>query len=199
MTVFTQWGPHGRAPQASINQPSTSSHQPSGPTTAHTDYRRSSPSLAQPPAPAPHLLMTNKAWQAAAEMSWPGQPRTHHYHKRMNTKQFDPVSRGAVEAKCKKKPPEKKPLNERSVLEPVTELIEINIHDWAPGPGHLAAHLMPTSVTVRRRPAGSLLRSCACHGLQRGGSQRAADVQQLRAPASAPPHKDMVDMDWREL
>lgn len=28
-------------------------------------------SLAQPPAPLPHLLMTNEAWQATAEMSWP--------------------------------------------------------------------------------------------------------------------------------
>lgn len=47
-------------------------------------------------------------------------------------------------------------------MEHVIELIEINIHDWTRKLGHLAAHLMPTSVTIRRCPAGregSLLRS----------------------------------------
>lgn len=64
-------------------------------------------------------------------------------------------------------------------MEHVIELIEINIHDWTHGLGHLAAHLMPTSVTIRRRPAGSeggLLRSgrgrMPVMSLQSEGSQR---------------------------
>lgn len=46
------------------------------------------------------------------------------------------------------------------------ELIEINIHDWTRWPGHLAARLMPTSVTRLHRPAGSedgMLRSGRGH------------------------------------
>lgn len=34
-------------------------------------------------------------------------------------------------------------------MEHEIELIEINIHGWTHGPGHLAARLVPTSVTVR--------------------------------------------------
>lgn len=46
------------------------------------------------------------------------------------------------------------------------ELIEINIHDWTHRLGHLAARLMPTSVTRLHRPAGSeggMLRSGRGH------------------------------------
>lgn len=46
------------------------------------------------------------------------------------------------------------------------ELIEINIHDWTRRLGHLAARLMPTSVTHLHWPAGSegsMLRSGRGH------------------------------------
>lgn len=51
-------------------------------------------------------------------------------------------------------------------MEDVIELIEINIHEWTRRPGHLAACLMPASVTGSRCPAGSegsLLRSGRGH------------------------------------
>lgn len=40
-------------------------------------------------------------------------------------------------------------------MEKEMELIEINIHDWTRKLGHLAARLMPRSVTRLHQPAGS--------------------------------------------
>ncbi|TNN72831.1 hypothetical protein EYF80_016942 [Liparis tanakae] len=63
-----------------------------------------------------------------------------------------PKQRGAVEANEMQTKDTKALECGRSVSEHVIELIEINIHDWAHGPGHLAARRVPTSVTVRAAP-----------------------------------------------
>lgn len=95
------------------------------------------------------------------------------------------------------------------MLEHVIELIEINIHDWTRRPGHLAARLMPTSVTVRAAlPAvreGGLLRSG--RGRMPVMSQRSEGIMEellwrhwrSERPASALLHKDIEDMDRGEL
>lgn len=95
-------------------------------------------------------------------------------------------------------------------MEHVIELIEINIHDWTHKLGHLAAHLMPTSVTIRRCPAGregSLLRSgmgrMPVTVLKKERDHRGATVTSplLCAPMSALLRKDIIYiyMDQREL
>lgn len=155
MTVFTQWGSHGRALCGSAGQHQSSRRRAA---TSHQDrplfrliVRVAFTSLAQPSAPFPHLADDRPQLKCLGQ----------HHHgptitsSHINSKRFDPAHRAAA---TKDKALE----CERSVLEHVIELTEINIHDWARAPGHLAAQLMPTSVTIRRRPAGSegsLLRS----------------------------------------
>lgn len=165
--MFTQWGLHGRALYGSTSQHQSTKHQ------AATSYQDQPlfrliirEALHLWPNPLP--LYPTSWWPTRLgrlQLKCLGQHNQGPTitRSRTNTKQFDPVCRGAVEAKCKKKATKEKALeSERSVLEHVIELIEINIHDWTHKLGHLAAHLMPTSVTIRCCPAGregSLLRS----------------------------------------
>ena len=138
---------------ASIN-PAPGSHQPSGPTTVQTDYQGCfyiiSPTPLPPftPPPDDQRGLAGRCWNVLANANQGPTVTWSH----TNTKQFDPARRGGSRGNVQRREnaTKDKALEwERSVLEHVIELIEINIHDWARRLGHLAARLMPTSVTVR--------------------------------------------------
>lgn len=124
-----------------------------------------------PPSSSLRLLMTNRTWQAGAINAScdAGEERralladgdlSGRQAARTGTPGPNPLEKGG------------RSVSERASRRAI-ELIEINIHDWTRGqPGHLAARLVPTSVTVcggppalhgRRGRVGAVLRSGRGH------------------------------------
>lgn len=156
--MFTQWGPHGRALYGSSGQHQSTQHQAA---TSHQDqplFRLIIGGCFYIISPTPPCLFYTVSW-------WPTRlgrpllkclgwlkPRTDRYlepHKHQTIWPCSPRGQPRQRAEKGKNASKDKALEwERSVLEHVIELIEINIHDWARRLGHLAARLMPTSVTV---------------------------------------------------
>lgn len=186
---------------ASINQ-APGSHQPSGPTTVQTDYQRSFTSLAQPPAPLPHLLMTNKAWQAAAEMSWPTQPRTHHYQKPRKHQTIWPCLPRGSWSKVQEKSNQRKSPWKREVSIGACDWANWNQHPWldtqarAFGSTSHANISHHSTLPCRQwgQPAEEWHGSHACHDFKKERNHRGATVTSplLCAPTSALLRKDII-------
>lgn len=121
-----------------------------------------------PPSSSLRLLMTNRTWQAGAINAScdAGEERralladgdlSGRQAARTGTPGPNPLEKGGRS--------ESERASRRAI-----ELIEINIHDWTRGqPGHLAARLVPTSVTVCGGPP-------ALHGRVGAGGGRCCGV-----------------------